>query len=68
MDTQEDRKRLAEKQKTEQELFLEYLLDPFVTYDEAHQLSRLTAEAKHPIPSRTDRRERPSKGLVRGRA
>ena len=64
MDTQEDRERVKEKKKIEQDLFLEYLLDPFMTYDEAHRLSRLTTEVRYQTPSRTSWLVRPSKGLV----
>lgn len=44
MDTKENRERLKaekEKNKAKQTLLLEYLLDPFITYDEADKLSRL---------------------------
>lgn len=54
-----------EKKKAEQVLLLEYLLDPFMTYDEAVKLSRLAHP--HPLASYpNDRPVNPSNLVVAG--
>lgn len=52
-----------QKKKIEQKLLLEYLLDPFMTVDEATKLSELSIS---PTPSRNNQRVSPSTRLVVG--
>lgn len=51
-----ERKQLDQEQKVRQKLFLEYLLDPFITYEEAEKLSGI----RHQFPSHIDQQEYPS--------
>jgi hypothetical protein len=37
-----------EEKQSQSKLLLEYLLDPFITYEEAKKLSELTTRAKYP--------------------
>lgn len=57
-------KNQKKKKKIEQELFLEYLLDPCMTYDEAKKLSQLETEIIHHFPSHNDQQVNPSTASV----